>query len=127
MDILVDIPPLEDTMPDNLKTTRNDSGEEIKYMDIAMFRTQGWVQEINRRFLHPAGLAIEVDIDKDGHERLGGIQDYSDDPEGMIFGELTAEDTIRAMALAMTVNSKREAREEALGFFVQPLPPLPSV
>lgn len=127
MDILVDIPPLEDTMPDNLPTTRNDSGGTVKYMDIKLFRSMGWLQEINRRFLHPAGLAIEVDVDAEGNEHLSGVQDYRDDPEGMIFGELTAEDTIRAMALAMTVNSKREAREAGLGYFVQPLPPLPSV
>lgn len=33
-------------------------GRPIKYIDIQEFSDLGWVQEINRRFLHPAGLAM---------------------------------------------------------------------
>lgn len=59
--------------------------EEIKRMDIKEFRNLGFLQEINRKFLHPLGLAMEVIIDEDGSERLGGIWDYRHDPEGMFF------------------------------------------
>lgn len=39
---------------------------DIKYMDIAAFRGQGYLQEVNRRFLHPLGLALEVTVVDDG-------------------------------------------------------------
>jgi hypothetical protein len=59
----------------------------MKYMDIKEFRDLGLLQEINRLFLHPMGLALEVRIGADGVERLGGIWDYRDDPEGILFPE----------------------------------------
>lgn len=34
---------------------------EIKYMDIAEFRKVGFLQEVNRKVLHPCGLALEVE------------------------------------------------------------------
>lgn len=60
---------------------------EIKYMDIKEFREKGFLQEVNRRFFHPLGLALSVEIDEDGLERLGKIWDYRDDPEGMLYGD----------------------------------------
>lgn len=57
----------------------------IKRMDIVDFRKEGFLQETNRRFFHPMGLALEVVIDDNGKETLGGIWDYRDDPEGVLF------------------------------------------
>lgn len=60
--------------------------EDIKYMNIKDFRDKGFLQEVNRQFFHPLGLALEVAIDDDsGACSLGGIWDYRDDPEGMFF------------------------------------------
>lgn len=59
----------------------------IKRMDIKEFREIGYLQEINRLFLHPLGLALEVVVNEDGSERLGGIWDYRDDPEGIYFAD----------------------------------------
>lgn len=59
--------------------------DEIQYMDIKEFRAKGFLQEANRLFFHPLGLALEVVIKEDGTEHLGGIWDYRDDPEGMLF------------------------------------------
>lgn len=60
---------------------------DIKYMDIKEFREAGFLQEANRLFFHPLGLALEVGIDDDtGVEFLAGIWDYRDDPEGMVYG-----------------------------------------
>ena len=56
-----------------------------KYMDIKEFRELGFLQEVNRRFLHQFGLALKVVVDEDGTESLGGIWDYRDDPEGIRF------------------------------------------
>jgi hypothetical protein len=57
----------------------------VKYIDIKEFREQGFLQEANRLFFHPLGLALEVRIDEQGNETLGGIWDYRDDPEGIIY------------------------------------------
>ena len=59
---------------------------EVKYIDVKVFREAGFLQELNRQFLHPLGLALEVKIDDNGNERLGGIWEYQDDPEGIIYG-----------------------------------------
>ena len=58
-----------------------------KRMDLTEFRNEGYLQEVNRQFFHPLGLALEVVMEEDGTiSRLGGIWDYRDDPEGMFFG-----------------------------------------
>lgn len=60
--------------------------EEIKRIDLNEFKNEGFLQEVNRLFFHPLGLALEVIVDEDGNvEKLGGVWDYRDDPEGMFF------------------------------------------
>lgn len=63
--------------------------EEIKYIDFKEFRDKGFLQEANRQFFHPLGLALSVIIDDDTGEviGLGGVWDYRDGPEGMFFGK----------------------------------------
>jgi len=61
--------------------------EEIKRIDIKEFREKGFLQEVNRQFFHPLGLALEVIINEDNSESLGGIWDYREDSEGMFFSE----------------------------------------
>lgn len=92
----------------------------IKKMSITEFREKGYLQELNRRFLHPLGLALEVVIEDDGSERFGGVWDYRDDPEGIIFGEDTL-DARKAANINDEFNARREAREERLGYIVQPV------
>lgn len=60
---------------------------EIKKMNIKEFREKGFLQEANRLFFHPLGLALEVIIKDDGTQKLGGVWDYRDDAEGMLFGD----------------------------------------
>jgi hypothetical protein len=92
---------------------------EIKRMDIAEFRDAGYLQEVNRRFFHPLGLALEVEIDKDGKEHLSGIWDYRDDPEGMIYeGDLP--DAQKAEHIRRIELGRVTARIDALGYWVQP-------
>jgi hypothetical protein len=71
---------MSQTDPDEAK-----EDEPINYMDIKEFRELGFLQEVNRLFFHPLGLALEVVVEEDGDEHLGGIWDYRDDPEGIIF------------------------------------------
>jgi len=101
---------------------------EIKRMSISEFREFGFLQEVNRCFLHPLGLALEVvvetvtnaDDEEVTIERLGGIWDYRDDPEGMAFGDnLDWEKAVRVAALRA---EKSPARQERLGYVIQPVP-----
>jgi len=98
---------------------------DIKKMDIKEFQEKGFLQEVNRLFFHPLGLALEVIIDDDESYRLGGIWDYREDPEGIFYAEMPEEmkqerirkrDLVEEFALQKSIQRKRK-----LGYIVQPL------
>lgn len=92
----------------------------IKKMSPREFRELGYLQELNRRFLHPLGLAIEVAIDEDGEERFGKVWDYRDDPEGLIYAPGMI-DPDKAVRIQLEADRKKVARKKLLkGSFVQP-------
>jgi hypothetical protein len=85
--------------------------EDVRRIDIKEFRRLGILQEVNRKFFHPLGLALEVIVNDDGTETLGGIWDYREDPEGNFF----SEDMIRQEAIDYVEKlrkSKIKARKE---------------
>lgn len=61
----------------------------IKRMCLKEFREIGLLQEVNRKFFHPLGFALEVIIDEEDENKIlfGGIQDYRDDNEGIFFNK----------------------------------------
>lgn len=94
---------------------------DIKYLDIKKLLDDGILFEINRKVLHPLGLALEIGGDKDGNLSLGGVWDYQDDPEGMIFdGEtfLGGEKKLKAY-MKREGKEKLEKRKELLGYTIQ--------
>ena len=92
------------------------AADGVKRIDIAEFRELGLVHEVNRQFLHPLGLALEVIVDDDGSERLGGIWDCRDDPEGILYGTLDRE----KMKIAEEFRARQQyKRKHACGFVVQ--------
>lgn len=93
--------------------------DDIKRMDIAEFREFGYLQEVNRGFFHPLGLALEVVVEEDGTERLGGIWDYRDDPEGVRYEVFDLVEN--AQRVADERARRRPAREAALGYWQQPI------
>lgn len=94
--------------------------DTIKRMSIKEFREFGYLQELNRAFLHPKGLALEVVIDEEtGEVSLGGIWDYRDDSEGIIFED--GPDADKAIRVMQDLAKRKPIREEALGFWIQPL------
>jgi len=97
--------------------------DEIKRMDIAEFRRLGYLQEINRRVLHPAGLALEILHEADGTERFGGVWDYRDDPEGIIYEGDLADLAPKAALVEAEIDKHREARAALLGAVIQPINP----
>lgn len=98
---------------------RLSSGTPIKRMSVREFRERGYLQELNRRFLHPLGLAIEVALDPDGEERFGNVWDYRDDPEGLIYAPGMI-DPDKAARIQLEAQRKQAARKKLLkGVFVQ--------
>lgn len=94
--------------------------EDPKYLDIAELRLAGYLQEVNRQFFHPLGLALAVVVDPDGTEHLGMIWDYREDPEGIIFGGslLSVE---KAENVQRIEDERKPPRIESLGFWIQPV------
>lgn len=94
----------------------------INYMDIREFRELGYLQEVNRMFFHPLGLALEALEDDDGTMTLSGVWDYRDDPEGIRFGDGDYEERKRkADYVHNQIKERREARQDAVGYWIQPL------
>lgn len=92
----------------------------MKYMSVEEFLRLGFLQELNRQFLHPAGLAISVSIDDDGTVKLGDIWDCREDPEGLFFadGVISKE---KGAEYARLHDSKFMVRQAKFGWSVQPL------
>ena len=89
-----------------------------KQMDIREFVEFGYLQEVNRRFFHPLGLALEVDKPRqydivtkkrlaDGEMELSGVWDSRDDPEGILFDGVSAE---KAERVTGEMKKRRAAR-----------------
>ena len=94
-------------------------GGIMKKITAKEFRELGLLQEMNRLFLHPMGLALETIIEEDGSEHFGGVGDYRDDPEGMAFSEGTIS-TEKAQNVSTMFEKKAPIRKEILGWHVQP-------
>lgn len=95
---------------------------EGKTISVKEFRELGLLQEVNRRFLHPLGLAMEVIIDAEtGEERIERCWDARDDPEGWTFGDGII-DGEKGRAIEAEERIRYEARFATLGYTIQPLP-----
>lgn len=114
-------------IPDAPAEVRSD----ISVMEVEEFMKVGLLQELNRQFLHPRGLAMEVREDEGPNGgkfySFGRIWDYRSDPEGVVFGEGVL-DTPEARSKAERVQrmfwDKRDVRIKSLGWPVQPIPGL---
>jgi hypothetical protein len=107
-------------MADEIKDTK-----EIKYMDIKEFCEFGYLQELNRSFLHPLGLALEVVIEEDGSYHLGGVWDYRNEPSGVYYAEsVTSKPTFlqKAKNIFRQMLRRQPRRTQCLGYQMQPVP-----
>jgi hypothetical protein len=87
-----------------------------RHMPIAEFQQRGYLQEVNRRFFLPLGLALVVAREEDGTMRLACIWDYRDDPAGMILDEW---DRTKAAYIDQEMEARKPARLAAVGFWIQ--------
>ena len=101
--------------------------DDIKKIDIKEFRKKGYLQELNRLFLHHLGLALEVIKDSDGIESLGGVWDCRDDQEGIYFNLLDSEPErllrFRKNESFIKSELKRRSKDRftKLGFLIEPI------
>jgi hypothetical protein len=101
---------------------------EVKTMEVEEFMSIGLLQELNRQFLHPRGLAIEVRVEegRNGEEfySFGRIWDYRSDPVGIVFGDEVVNspgfmekfERVKQMFL-----DKQDVRIKSFGWSIQPV------
>lgn len=104
--------------------------EELNFPTISIkeFKEKGYLQELNRRFLHPLGLALALKVDSIDCYSLDRIWDFRDDPEGMFYN-LADSDQERidrfeknAEFIQSEFEKRMEVRFEKLGFETEPIP-----
>jgi hypothetical protein len=98
--------------------------EELKRIEnpAEFLMTTGLLFEINRRVLHPLGLALEISLDDEtGESRIGGIWDYREDPEGITFEKKTFEHGLKKWEQYRDTGADRKIaeRKALLGYVVQ--------
>lgn len=101
--------------------------DKIKRIGIKEFREKGYLQELNRRFLHPLGLALEVIVNDEGIEKLGGVWDYREEQEGIYYDisnsnlERKNKFNEKRFFIDTELESRCENRKKVLGFDIEPL------
>jgi hypothetical protein len=85
-------------------------------IDLKEFVEFGFLQEANRRFFHPLGMAMTFTISEDGTHSFVGFADYRDDPEGCYFG---FGNTDRADRMQEAID--KESRVKALWHSKEPV------
>ncbi len=96
----------------------------MKYMEIKEFVEKGFLQEVNRQFFHPLGLALAVEVIETVHGTcmLSGIWDCRNDPEGMVFADLNdKENRERADLVEGLRQEKARIRMRNFGWIRQPI------
>jgi hypothetical protein len=91
-------------------------------MKAKEFREKGFLQELNRQFLHPMGLALQVVADENGEVIGFGDVTCTDDEEGMKFQDLSDRESHDKAAYVEKYQYERaRKRSNALGYITQPL------
>jgi len=92
-----------------------------KIMNIAEFQKAGYLQEVNRQFLHPLGLALQIKIDPVTREKeLRAILDQREDPAGIHFDpEILSVDKMERISEEMDIRAQE--RLDQFGYVIQPV------
>jgi hypothetical protein len=100
--------------------------EDIKSrMNISEFQELGYLQEVNRRFFHPLGLALQIIQEDDGAKRFGGVWDCRNEPDGIIFGFEYLDEERKAIFrhkkefIEKELKKRKAARERLLGAIIE--------
>ena len=98
---------------------------EQKYLDPQLLVELGILQEINRRVLHPRGLALGVAHAGGSVTGIAGIQDHREADGGLIFSQ-TLLSVAKKKKFDELLSERSARREERLGYVIQPMVPFPS-
>ena len=88
---------------------------------------QGYLQEANRRFFHPLGLALHVKSAISGTDMICKVTDDREDPEGVYYNydKLIAPDKEimreRYENVEKEIKAKKPIRKSLLGFIMEPI------
>jgi hypothetical protein len=98
----------------------------MQLMSLKDFRDKGYLQEVNRRFLHPLGLGLGIAIrkeeidDENEQKYFLVVVEALDDPEGMLYPESMMEKE-KAVYINERWVEKAKTRMEELGYIIQPV------
>lgn len=106
---MAEIPESFEELAPGAGITVDQDGKAIKTISVKEFRALGYLQELNRLFLHPLGLAMGVEVDEDGNEEFGEIWDYRDDPEGIVYDDGLLDEEAAARAIRIKNEQDRMA------------------
>ncbi len=95
-------------------------------MSFEEFVEKGYLQEVNRRFFHPLGLALRVQL---GHGKMrpqAVVLDCRRDPQGVVYAPATTEEHAevresKARFIDRELQERERVRKAAYGWGVQPL------
>ena len=101
-----------------------------KKIELKEFQEKGYLQELNRRFLHLLGLALSFKSDVDGEIHFDGILDYREN--GPIYFGLKEETNIDRIKtfhekykhVESELNKHSTQRQRELGFIRERIPKL---
>ena len=94
---------------------------DINWMDLNEFVDEGFLQEVNRQFFHPLGLALAVSYSDGKAVGLAGLWDYRDDPDGIYYADGHLPEADKAKGVEALRTKKAKKRHELLGWIIQPL------
>lgn len=114
---------LESSIPAAVEKTSTQLPSEVPWMDVAEFRSLGFLQECNRLFFHPRGMALAVCEDDNGKQSIAGIWDYRNDPEGVAFETLDDDESRRNRETSQAEYERHvDARVALFGDPIQQVP-----
>ena len=96
----------------------------MKYVPLEEFVRKGYLQEVNRQFLHPLGLALQVTVDN-GDYILSGVQDLRHLEGGYSFENLDEEASKKKYQFVKNEAYKRADERRGMfdGELLQPIKP----
>lgn len=98
---------------------------EIKYVNVKEFRDFGYLQEVNRLFLHPLGMSLVIDDNPATGAKLAGILDYRDNAAGIIFDcanmpkDVLADMKMKQYRVQQQWRERADKRDEEFGWALE--------
>lgn len=97
--------------------------DSVKKIDVNEFITEGYLQEANRQFFHPLGMALVADISNN----CLTIWDKREDEEGIYYdyenSNVDRKKKFREKKknVLQKFKERKDVRMERLGFIVEPI------